>query len=160
MSRKKIIIGSLCALVLAVAACILYRPFYYRNYTGDRIKGNISVTVDNEVISLNMADIHGCDKWNVQGGNASVAVKAGKKERYVIGVDIPEVERSVTVACFHENWWNVTEFDLEILVDTQKNRVTYYGEYSGLDEIGSSHSYRIDCSQSLSDDNLKLSIQT
>ncbi len=124
---------------------------------GDRIKGNISVTVDNEMISLNMADIHGCDKWNVQGWNASVAVKGGEYGRYDIGVDIPGLERSVTVACHQYNWWNVTRFDLEILVDTQKNFVTYYGEYSGLDEIGSSHSYRIDSTQELSDDKLELS---
>ncbi|MDE6592333.1 MAG: hypothetical protein K2K57_04630 [Oscillospiraceae bacterium] len=157
MSRKKIIIVSLCALILAGAACLLYRPFYYRLYTGDRIKGNISVTVDNEMISLNMADIHGCDKWNVQNWNASVAVKGGDYGRYDVYVDIPEVERSVTVACHQCNWWNVMEFDLEIIVDTQENLVTYYGEYSALEENGHSRSHKIDRTQKLSDDELELS---
>ena len=157
MSRKKIIIGSLCALVLAGSVCLLYRPFYYRLYTGDRIKGNISVTVDNEMINLNMADIHVCDKWNVQGWNASVAVKGGEYGGYAIAVDIPEVERSVTVKCYQYNWWNVVRFDIEILVDTQENLVTYYGEYSTLEENGHSRSYKIDCTQELSDDKLELS---
>ena len=105
--------------LLTAAAFLLYRPFYRRVYTGDRIKGKVSITVDGEAYFSDMSDISGCDKWNVSGGDISLAIKGGEYGKYSCQVIVPKIDKAVSICIYQFNWWNVTEFDLDIAVDAK-----------------------------------------
>ncbi|MDE5619361.1 MAG: hypothetical protein K2I80_02400 [Ruminococcus sp.] len=85
---------------LFILSCIIYKPFYYRVYIGDRIKGNISVTVDNEVYPLEKDKISFSDsgKISINGnGTADMSFHAGKYGNYKFNLLGMPTEKTVTV---------------------------------------------------------------
>lgn len=151
MSRRKIIFGILGGLLLIAALCILCKPIYYRIYTGDRIKGNISVTIDGEKFTPSAEDISDCRKANTKKDRTQIALKGGEYGTYGFHVNIPPIDKTINMKCYHYNWWTVTNFDIGIIIDTAGNTVTFEGDCSYVDDVGKINKFNINDKKLLSD---------
>ena len=146
---RKIIFGILGILLLIAALYIFCKPIYYRIYIGDRIKGNISVTIDGETFTPSSEDISGCRKSNIKGDRTQIAVKGGDYGIYHFGVNIPPIDKTINMGCYHYNWWTVTNFDIDIIIDTAGNIVTFEGDCSYVDDDGKTNKFQINDKQML-----------
>lgn len=147
-----LIIGIL--LTLFILSCIIYKPFYYRVYIGYRIKGNISVTVDNEVYLLEKDKISLSDSGKISindNGTADILFHAGKYGNYEFNLLGIPTEKTVTVNCFQHNWWNVQKFEINVRIDTSANTIHYTGYYSYISDSGNKTYEKIDKTQSLNE---------
>lgn len=162
-NKFKITFVILLSVVLIVSAiCFLYKPIYYRLYFGDRIKGTISVIVDGEAYQLQPKEIQGVDELEIDdnGNITEFSIYGGEYGGYPIFVyldtaDIDALELGIN--CFQHNWWNVTEFKLNIAIDTKQNSISYSGDYTTIADSGKKNYDKIEKKQSLDEEYLEIS---
>lgn len=159
---KKVIAIVLIVVLCISAICFLYKPIYYRLYLGDRIKGTISVVVDGQIYQLQPKEIQGTTELEISedSSKAELSIHAGEYGGYPIYVylDTADIEmQSIRINCFQANWWNVTEFEAYIEIDTSKNCISFNGDCVTLDEDGKKIHDKIDKQQSLDDEYLGIS---
>lgn len=139
MKRKFLIILFIVISVLAVVLCFLCKPIYYRLYLGNRIMGNVQVTIDNKPITLDKnCFITVEDKHSVQqnGDALDIALRGGDYGNYGFEIEIPNFSEKIRVTIMQFNWWNVINFDIDITVDTKSQNVTYTYFYTTIAEDG------------------------
>lgn len=147
-AKSKLIKPLIVILVLLLCFIIFFgKPIFYRLYLGYRIKGDITVTVDNGDYAIKETQISGTDKIKIKDNEAKVAVKAGEYGEYCIYLDLSDIysdAKPIEISCFQSNWWNVIEFELNIDVDTQSKNMNFNGEYDSLDSNGTQQIRTID----------------
>ena len=123
-----LLIGALFALLRAA-----FPTLYYRVYPFDRITGTVTVTADGKLYSLH-SDSFSADKDTYRkmpkvsiraDGSARVRIRGGDKAAYGFLLRIDGVEQPIRIGTFHFNWWDVTQFDLAVSVDTSADTVTF-----------------------------------
>lgn len=153
--KSKLIKPLIVIFVLLICYLLLFlfcKPIFYRLYLGHRIKGDITVTVDNGDYSIKETQISGTDKTIIKDNEAKVAVKAGEYGEYSIYLDLSDIysdAKPIKIRCFQSNWWNVIEFKLNIDVDTQNKNMNFNGEYDSLDSNGTKQIMAIDNSDEI-----------
>lgn len=129
-------------LVLLICYLLLFlfcKPIFYRLYLGHRIKGDISVTVNNGNYTLKETQFSGTDKIKIKDHEAKVSVKAGKYGEYNIYLDLSDIyaeAKPINISCFQSNWWNKLDFELDIEVDTKNKTMKFNGECISVDNTG------------------------
>lgn len=126
------------ALVLAVAllfvavVLLLCKPIAHRFYPFDRITGTVSVTVDGEPCALKAGDVTGWrGREEVEVGfretadGAKLSIRGGDYGPYVLVFHINGTDIPLEAVVYQYNWYNVTEFDLNISIDTAAETVTF-----------------------------------
>lgn len=161
--KFKIIFVILLAVVFILSAiCFLYKPIYYRLYFGDRIKGTVSVSVDGKAYQLQPKEIQGSDELNLtdNGNIAKLSIHGGEYGGYPICVYIDTADMDALgfeINCFQHNWWNVTEFKLNIEIDTKQNIISYSGDYTTIADSGKKCYDKIEMQQSIDEEYLGIS---
>ncbi|MBE6857162.1 MAG: hypothetical protein E7500_07025 [Ruminococcus sp.] len=159
----KVTLVTLLSVVLLISViCFLYKPIYYRLYFGDRIKGTISFIVDGEAYHLQPKEIQGANELELtdNGNIAELSIHGGEYGGYPIFVyvDTADLEAlKLRINCFQHNWWNVTEFKLNIAIDTKQNSISYSGDYTTIADNGKKCYDKIEKQQSLDEENLGIS---
>ena len=162
IKKKKIIVSvtSLCAAMVLIPAG---RVVWFRNYPMDRITGRVVLNVNGESCALNDDNI--ISRKNIdftkeaavtpnEDGSADIAIRGGNYGAYNFSITSGQLnEKTVGVRCFQPNWWNVTEFEIDIDADTEKNVVNYSGWYTYIDEMGFRHKDDISAEKPLNDEN-------
>ncbi len=174
-TRKKVLIILLSVLAgvalltgLLIGLCKTFLPhIYYRCYLGDRITGTVTVTVDGEPYSLKTGSITPYDDsaiWKkprvnyLRDGSARVRIHAGRYGMYGFYLTIDDVVQPICITAYQFNWWNVTNFDLSVSMDTAANTVTLHTDTVKMDEIGSPYIYHRTETFQLSDPEIGFSI--
>lgn len=145
-------------IILFIIICAVHKPFYYRIYLGDRIKGTVSVKIDNEVCPLEDKIILS-DSGKItlnDDGTAEISFRAGQYRSYKFDISVLSNEKTVTINCFQHDWWNVQRFELLVRIDTVSNIIVYTGNYSVISEDGSKVYESIDKKQSLQEESLSI----
>lgn len=141
LTRKKVFIIVLCAVIgVFLLICALFAilraalpTLYYRIYPFSRITGTVTVTVDGKPYSLHSDSISSVEdsyrntphaSVNADG-SARVRIRGGDKDGYSFLLHIDGVEQPIRIGTFHFNWWDVTQFDLAVSVDTSADTVTF-----------------------------------
>lgn len=148
------------AIIALIAVALLYIParlIYFRLYTGDRIEGEISLTIDGQEYSLKDSDLtfefeH--EKTSGKYEDGQVSLKAGDYGQYLIIINCPQDIPPITIGVMQANWWNKESFELTIEVDRERGSVTYSGKQKYITELGFSQSGLISKSQPLTDGEL------
>lgn len=146
-------------ITLFILLCIIYKPLYYRVYTGDRIKGNILVIIDHQIYRLEKDNISLSDSGRItvnDNGTADITFSAGRYGNYKVGIYVLPAGNPITVNCFQHDWWNVQNFEITIEIDTSENIVVYDGSYRIISEDGDEIYSDINKTQSLTDSDLKV----
>lgn len=139
----KISVISVIIFLISTAA-ILGKPLFYRLYPGDRIKGEIRITVDGETVSLKDSDFSGCDKVKIKPDNtAEISVRADTYGKYAVIMSSNETDPVIHLYFHQFNWWNVYKFNLSVDVDITAGTVTYEGSYTSLKEDGNKNLYQL-----------------
>ena len=137
--------------------CVVHKPFYYRVYLGDRIKGSVSVEIDDEVYPLREDKIKLLDSGKItvnDNGTAEISFRAGRYGSYKFNILALSGENPITVNCFQHDWWNVQRFELLVKIDTVSNTISYTGNYSVISKDGRKIYESINKKQSLKDESL------
>ena len=127
MKRRLVIILAAVAAVITVclAFFFLYKPSYYRLYSGDRITGEIIVNIDGR--SAQFGEERTREVWNCEGDfsvtdhTAKVSLKAGDYGLYEFAVYVVGLDQPLQFAAFQFNWWNVKTFRIDVAVDMAEN---------------------------------------
>ena len=144
LKQIALIFGSF--LILLCFACILYRPLYYRLYLGDRIKGTISVKVDDKKYPIDYANFgdnieHDTSgRYHLDNDTIQINFHDNKYGSHTITLYVPIGTENdlqpIKVDCFQHNWWSVQRFDLLIQVDNKNQTISYLGECTTIGEHG------------------------
>ncbi len=140
----------LLAILLAIVLFIrLYVPwlYYHRLYWGDRIKGNVTVTVDGQPAKIEKDNTFcsfgigeedcATTDFRITDDGMFVATKANEYGAYDYTFSVEELsDTEFRFLSYQFNWWNVTEFELHYHIDTEANLVTYEAECVYLLESG------------------------
>ena len=62
---------------------------------------------------------------SAENGALRVRIHGGDKASYGFTLEIDGVDQPIHIGTFHYNWWDVTQFDIAVSVDTQANTVTF-----------------------------------
>lgn len=108
--RLTVILSIIAALILVVTAF----PVAPRFYLGNRINGNVSVTVDGTSYDLSQLEVTALGNYNVREKNNKISIRGGKYGRYGFRFNVPETDCTVTVSIMQWNWHQITDFDLDI----------------------------------------------
>lgn len=159
--KKKVVIAA--AVVFAVIAVLLGafgRVIYYRLYSGDRIKGDITVTLNGQAVSLEESDFSFLGKGGFSassnGGSSHISIEGGEYGRYSFDIHIPDFPKTVTVHIMMYNWWNVTDFTLDIALDEAQKTAEYKYFYTYIAEDGKKLSENGSDTQDIDTDELKV----
>ncbi len=140
MKKKRIIVIVIFLLIIAAAAlCYLYKPLYYRMYLGDRIKGELHVTIDSEPAMLSDYSVSSdSDGFSTKadGDATKISIKGGSYGGYSFAVNIPGVDIPLEITVFQHNWWNVAIFEMNIAVSTENNTASCSYKYTWIEEDG------------------------
>ncbi len=140
---------------LLLAACFFARLTYYRAYSGSRLTGTVTVTVDGEVYKLKKDQVSGGDTVKIKkGGSAYFSAAAGEYGRYMFFVRPEALDDTVEISVMKSKWWDIKRFELNISIDTKKGTVTYSGTSSSLTDLGQRKSSKIKGRQDTSEDRL------
>lgn len=141
MPRRKVFIIVLCAVIgIFLLICALFAilratlpTLYYRIYPFSRITGTVTVTVDGKPYPLHSDSISAVEdsyrntphaSINTDG-SARVRIRGGDKASYGFLLHIEGVEQPINIGTFHYNWWDVTQFDLSVSVDTSTDTAAF-----------------------------------
>lgn len=69
-------------------------------------------------------------------GILHISAKGGEYGSYIFGVDVPDFDEDIKVTVMEYNWWNVTDFDLTVDIDTDGENVVYTYNYTSIAENG------------------------
>ena len=142
------------AVIAVIIAAILFFParlIYFHNYPHDRITGRLSVSADGRQLSPDEYSITFAEGGFADGGDISMP-GGGYEHRYSFDVNIPSLDKPVTVYCFELKEWDVIGFELDIDIDTKENTVKYSGSNSFLTSLGFSTTDSFSKTQPLSDE--------
>lgn len=140
--------GTAIALAILFVLVLLLRfltPWlYYRLYFGDRIKGEITVTLDGEPATIledtAVSSFQGLEndaKFRVEGSELHVSTRANAYGSYQFSFYVEELpEIPLRFSSYQCNWWNVTEFELHYNINTAENLGEYEAECVYLLESG------------------------
>lgn len=137
--HKKAIIraASLILIGAVTVVCLFYYPICPRIYFGNRIKGDVTITCDGKPYALNPDRLKSAAKVRETGnGRYYIEVKGGEYGSNPFEI-IFSPDMKVIVDCFQTNWWYVTDFNLDINIDSNKKEITYKGDYTTPDYSGS-----------------------
>ena len=121
----------ICALFAILRAAL--PTLYYRIYPFNRITGTVTVIVDDKPYSLHSDSISAVEdsfrntphaSANADG-SVRVRIRGGDKDGYGFLLHIDGVEQPIRIGTFHYNWWDVTQFDLTVSVDTSTDTATF-----------------------------------
>jgi len=126
--------------VIAVTAIRFIAPsvFFGYIYPFNRIKGNVSISVDGKDIPLSDCEItcrKGNDTEKVRINGSKIKNRAGQYGKYIYTVKCNAVEFPFYI--YQANCWNCEDFDVSFIVDTTKQTVSCTGWSRGLKENGS-----------------------
>lgn len=157
--KTTVIIVILVTVVISAAFCFFCKPVYYRIYPFDRIKGNIHIRINKQPLSpenISFYNKNRCDDISVKtkDNKSYVSVKGGKYGGYSFAIDIPEINKPVEVCVFQANWWNTTDFSLNIDIDNINNEVGYYWYFKNNDNKSITTG---ECRNNLDDEKLSVS---
>ncbi len=142
MKTVKIIATVAVVLLLAGISWIVLFPLYCRYlFSSNRITGTIFVTVDGEKYDLKDGDVTGLyensdigvELSNMPDG-ARVSTLGGDYGPYTLSIHIEGMDTPLTVVVYQYNWWNVTEFDLTVSVDTSAGKISIKSKAKVLNE--------------------------
>lgn len=159
MKKNKFLWVTGIFIIILIIMCVVHKPFYYRVYLGDRIKGSVSVKIDDEVYPLGEDKITLSDSGKItvnDNGTAEISFRAGRYGSYKFNILALSEEKPVTVDCFQHDWWNVQRFELSVAIDTVGNTITYTGNYSVISEDGNTIYESINRKQSMTDESLNI----
>ncbi len=162
-AMSKLIKPLIVILVLLLCFIILFcKPIFYRLYFGDRIKGTVSVSVDGKAYQLQPKEIQGSDELKLtdNGNIAELSIHGGENGGYPICVYLDTADMDALgfeINCFQHNWWNVTEFKLNIEIDTKQNSISYSGDYTTIADSGKKCYNKIEMQQSIDEEYLGIS---
>ncbi len=135
----------LAILLLLVMVLRFLTPWlYYRLYFGDRIKGNVTVTIDGEPAAImqdtavsSFQGLEDAAKFRAVDNALYVSTRANAYGSYQFIFYVEELpEIPLRFNSYQFNWWNVTEFELYYNVDTQAQIVEYRVVHTELNETG------------------------
>lgn len=128
------------AVILAVALLVsgilylFFKPvFYHFLYPFDRITGTIHVTMNGEKYQLKSNDVIGqCDfkveinvKARKDADGLKTSIHGGKYGPYLLAIHIDGLDEPLKAVIYQYNWWNVTEFKLDISIDSAAETITF-----------------------------------
>lgn len=127
--------------VAAVTAfCFLYKPIYYRLYLGDRIQGEIQVTIDGKAAFFDEenTDAHLYYKGDFSAADhtARISLKAGEYGSYSFDIYVVGLNQPIQISVMQYNWWNVHTFCLDVAVDTHTNTALFTYTSTDIGEDG------------------------
>lgn len=159
--KKKVLIAAVFFLAAAaVLLCIFGRVIYYRNYPHDRIKGDIAVTLNGQAVILDENDFSFVGKGGFSvdksEGYSCVSIEGGEYGLYSFEIHIPGFAKPVTADIMMYNWWNVTDFKLDIAVDEALKTAEYKYFYTYIAENGKKLSESGSDTQNIDSDKLKV----
>lgn len=146
--KKSIIIIAVILAVAVLTSGILYfffKPvFYHFLYPFDRITGIIHVTMDGEKYNLISDDVteqyEFKDEISVKAHKDSDGLKTsihgGEYGPYSLAIHIDGLNEPIKAVIYQYNWWNVTEFNLDISIDSAAETITLtsIAEVNGITE--------------------------
>lgn len=153
MKKSQKIIISIVAvfLICTVSICFFCKPIYYRLYLGNRIKGDINIIIDGKPYQYYyMTEFSSIDKAKeTTKGTAHIEMKGGEYGSNTFTIRPHNLDKSITVDCFQTNWWYVTNFNLNIDINTHKETISFKGDYTATDSDGRKIGGKIDKTQEL-----------
>lgn len=121
--NKKILIITAIIIALLVLAATMF-PILPRFYLGNRIKGNVSVTVDGTSYDLSQLEVTSLGNYNVREKNGKISIRGGKYGKYGFRFNVPETDCTVTVSIMQWNWHQITDFDLDIELSSENGELS------------------------------------
>ncbi len=139
-SPLKVIAIGIAVLLAGAAFLRLCMPkIYYRLYPGNRINGEVTVTIDGQPAQIAEDSIYSAYKSRVTvtGNGFQLSTKGNKYGPYHYSFSVEELpDTKFTFYSYQFNWWNVTDFTLQYNIDTEANLVEYHAEHVELLESG------------------------
>lgn len=134
--KKSIKPAIIILLIGAVIVCLFCVPVIPRIYFGNRIKGDVTITCDGKPYGINPERFKSAAKVRETGnGRYYIELKGGEYGSNPFEIGLTN-ERIVEVDIFHSNWWYVTDFNLDINIDSNKKEITYKGDYTSSGDNG------------------------
>lgn len=120
------------------------KGLYYRLlYHGDREIFEVSLTVDNEPVTLTKNQFEvtckNCDSevsHDISGNKVNFSFKASEKGQYYLTFTLGDYNFSITTD--HFNWWEVHRYSISLKVDTKQNIIKYEKTINYMDDKGNS----------------------
>lgn len=121
------------ALLFFVVLFLFCKPIAHRFYPFDRITGTVRVTVDGEKYDLKAGNVTGWhdEREEVEvelretADGAKLSMHGGEYGPYVLVFHINGTDLPLEAVVYQYNWYNVTEFELDISIDTAAETVTF-----------------------------------
>lgn len=114
MTKNKKLLTVILSIIAVLILVVTAFPVAPRFYLGNRIKGNVSVTVDETSYDLSQLEVTSLGNYNVREKNGKISIRGGKYGRYGFSFNVPETDCTVTVSIMQRNWHQITDFDLDI----------------------------------------------
>lgn len=161
-TKKNIVASAIIILTICALTLICTRHIWIHVYGRmvDGIKGEITVNIDGSACNIKDYDF----KFQKEGSckvvdkKAKVSIKAHEYGGYEFFIEgIPD-GGMITVNSYQHNDWNVTRFELDINVDTEKGEVYAEGYYTFLSESGSTIKEPISETHSIDENDIKISL--
>lgn len=160
MKKKVLTAVGLFIAAAAVFLCIFGKLLYYRHYPHDRITGDMTVTLNGQAVTLDENDFSFVGKGGFSvyenGGSSRVSIEGGEYGLYSFDIHIPGFAKTVTADIMMYNWWNFTDFKLDIAVDEAQKTAEYKYLYTYIDEDGKKLSESGSDTQNIDTDELKV----
>ena len=159
---KVLAIITAAVLLLIGSSYLFYKPLYYRIfYPWNRITGTVRVTIDGETYALKDSDITGSHEnadigigFSKKDNGARLSVRGGDYGPYNMLIRVDGVDLPLEVVAFQHNWWNVTEFDLDISIDSTAEKITFTSSAKVLNEEGEKIPQNTSTESSFSSENI------
>lgn len=93
--------------------------------------------MDGQLLKLDKSNFHSDeDNLKVKGNDsvAHIGIKGGEYGEYKFSIDVPDLDDSIQVTVMQFNWWNVTDFYLDVEIDTVKHNILYSYSYTWIAE--------------------------
>ena len=121
------------ALLFVVVVFVFCKPIAHRFYPFDRITGTVRVTVDGEPYDLKAGDVTGSQygredvevELRKTADGTKLSMHGGEYGPYVLVFHINGTDLPLEAVVYQYNWYNVTEFELDISIDTAAETVTF-----------------------------------
>ncbi len=140
--RNPLKVIAVCIAILLTGAAFVrlcLPQVYYRLYPGNRINGEVTVTIDGQPAQIVEDSIYSAYKtrFNVTGNGFRLSTKGNKYGSYHYSFSVEELpDIQFAFYSYQFNWWNVTDFTLQYDIDTEANVVEYHAEHVELLESG------------------------
>ncbi|MBO7474400.1 MAG: hypothetical protein J6U00_10470 [Ruminococcus sp.] len=140
-------------IIISLTALRFIAPSVFFNYIYpfSRIKGNVSITIDDRNIKLSDCEFsctHNGKKEKINVSGSHIKIRAGKYGRYCCTLKHDETE--IRFYIYQYNCWDCTDFDISFNADIKKQTISCTGWSRSLNENGlKSDKHIIDTTQDL-----------